>query len=549
MQLRLPRAKDDKPRKKRPPIVSTADSAPCGICHKQISQYTCPKCNLPYCSLACFRSPEHQACTENFDRTTLAEDLRSDKDDESSETDKRQMLEMLKKFEDQQRELEEIRAQERGPAGEEEEDDDGPEAEAQRREREELEKRLADVDLDSLPPEQILSLLSPAQQQAFTEALQVPTRVSKLVEEEFEGEEPWWTIEQERKAFDEFRNAKKEAMQAEGKAGGEDVGADVGTMEEEAEIEWEDVRPPLLDPKLLPPLKVGPDGKAIANPHLLHNIVAVLFAYSFTLRTFSLTSLDSIPARSPERITIVQVLAQLLPFLVQRSTASFHGLEDAIEYVAAREEPQGMSPPLIALLLHDVASLLRPVPIAAITSPDAPALASHALVNMIAALSDVQALFASANATAATTEARSTTAGPTVSKPLIARPSTTSPLTKSERQQCSLASAKLLFYTSFAVSTGNEVVQACGALATLAEREAARRAQEEQEREAAVERRRAELGRRGETAVQVEGAGGQGPAQDESQEVIASREPQQGVRRLDERTEPAPVGPKIVELE
>lgn len=210
---------------------------------------------------------------------------------------------------------------------------------------------------------------------------------------------------------------------------------------------------------------------------------------------------------------------------------------------------QGMSPPLIALLLHDVASLLRPVPIAAITSPDAPALASHALVNMIAALSDVQALFASANATAATTEARSTTAGPTVSKPLIARPSTTSPLTKSERQQCSLASAKLLFYTSFAVSTGNEVVQACGALATLAEREAARRAQEEQEREAAVERRRAELGRRGETAVQVEGAGGQGPAQDESQEVIASREPQQGVRRLDERTEPAPVGPKIVELE
>lgn len=65
-------------------------------------------------------------------------------------------------------------------------------------------------------------------------------------------------------------------MQAEGKAGGEDVGADVGTMEEEAEIEWEDVRPPLLDPKLLPPLKVGPDGKAIANPHLLHNIVAVL---------------------------------------------------------------------------------------------------------------------------------------------------------------------------------------------------------------------------------------------------------------------------------
>lgn len=59
------------------------------------------------------------------------------------------MLEILRKFEDQQRELEEIRAQEGGRAGREggDADADGPEAEAQRREREELEKRLADVDL------------------------------------------------------------------------------------------------------------------------------------------------------------------------------------------------------------------------------------------------------------------------------------------------------------------------------------------------------------------------------------------------------------------
>lgn len=31
MQLRLPRAKDAEPRRKRPPIVSTADSPPCGM--------------------------------------------------------------------------------------------------------------------------------------------------------------------------------------------------------------------------------------------------------------------------------------------------------------------------------------------------------------------------------------------------------------------------------------------------------------------------------------------------------------------------------------
>ncbi|GAA5993665.1 hypothetical protein JCM10908_000669 [Rhodotorula pacifica] len=556
MQLRLPRAKDAAPRKKRPPIVSTADSPVCGICHKQISQYTCPKCNLPYCSLACFRSPEHQACTETFDRTTLADDLNGDKD--GSEIDKRQMLEMLKKFEDQQRELEELRAQQGGETGadeDEDEEDDSPDAEARRRERQELEKRLAEVDLDALPPEQILSLLSPAQQQAFTEALQDPTRISKLVEDEFEGEEPWWTIEQERKAFEDFRDVNKEAMRPDGAEGDEST-SEGAAMAEEPEIEWEVVRPPLLDPKQLPPLKVGPDGKSIANPHLLHNIVAVLFAYSFTLRTFSLTSLSSIPSRSPERITIVQVLAQLLPFLVQRSGASFIGLEDAIEYVAAREEPQGMSPPLIALLLQDVASLLRPAPIAAIASADEPALASHALVNMIAALSDVHALFASANAPSPEESAAtgSTSSGPTVSKPLIARPSTTSPLTKQERQQCSLASAKLLFYTSFAVSTGNEVVQACGALAALAERGAARRAKEEQEREEAVARRRAELKSRGQQqgeggAGDVKASGEQDQQPQRAAQEGAKEPPRDGGGKQDGMQAQPLAGPKIVELE
>lgn len=219
-----------------------------------------------------------------------------------------------------------------------------------------------------------------------------------------------------------------------------------------------------------------------------------------------------------------------------------------------------MSPPLIALLLHDVASLLRPVPITTIASPDAPALASHALVNTIAALSDVHALFASANATpaAAAESAGASPGGPTVSKPLIARPSTTSPLSKQERQQCSLASAKLLFYVSFAASTGNEVVQACGALAALAEREAARRAKEEQERAEAVERRRAELADRRSTGPDA-GATASG-----SLTASTTRDP-----RVDGQTatnqEPlgrthsssadkeergvTPVGPKIIELE
>lgn len=125
---------------------------------------------------------------------------------------------------------------------------------------------------DSLPPEQILSLLTPAQQEAFTEALRDPARVNKLVEDEFEGDEPWWVIEQERKAFEEFRDANKAAAQRD-EPDQEEAHA---AAPEEPDVEWEDVRPALLDAGRLPALKAGPDGKAIANPHLLHNIVAVL---------------------------------------------------------------------------------------------------------------------------------------------------------------------------------------------------------------------------------------------------------------------------------
>jgi hypothetical protein len=110
--------------------------------------------------------------------------------------------------------------------------------------------------------------------------------------------------------------------------------------------------------------------------------------------------------------------------------------------------------------------------------------------------------------------------GPTISKPLIARPSTTAPLSKREKQQCSLASAKLVFYASFLFSTGNEVVQAAGAVAEVAEREARRGEAEEEEREKAVERRKEDLARK-------------------KEDVRAQAPTKEDVR---------PSGPKIVEL-
>lgn len=39
----------------------------CGVCERALPQYTCPKCGVPYCSLACYRAEAHGArCAEKF---------------------------------------------------------------------------------------------------------------------------------------------------------------------------------------------------------------------------------------------------------------------------------------------------------------------------------------------------------------------------------------------------------------------------------------------------------------------------------------------------
>lgn len=98
-------------------------------CNRQISRYHCPTCNLPYCSLGCYKSPQHEDCSEKFDRQSLLDEIRSAEGKSSEE--KKAMLEMLKRFEEENAELEQG-----------EEDD-----EARDLERQELEKRLEGVDL------------------------------------------------------------------------------------------------------------------------------------------------------------------------------------------------------------------------------------------------------------------------------------------------------------------------------------------------------------------------------------------------------------------
>ena len=283
-------------------------------CEKQISRYTCPSCNLPYCSLACFRDPQHQACLDHFQRATLAQDLDGDPHHaQPSQGDKNRMLDMLKKFEDQQRELEELERQD-ALDDDDDEADQSPEAVARRKERQELEKRLEGIDLgasalslsrcwpsgaaltllphpaDAVPPEHLLSLLSPSQQAAFSATLVDPARLTKLVEDQFEGDEPWWVEEDELRVLRDMRETSRRAAR---EAGGTVEGDGAGAGEDEDEDEDDEdpqLRPPVLHPEQLPPLKVGPDGRPLVSPKLLHNIAAVLCVARFLSRARASTA-------------------------------------------------------------------------------------------------------------------------------------------------------------------------------------------------------------------------------------------------------------------
>lgn len=232
------------------------------------------------------------------------------------------MLDMLKKFEEDN-----LRLEEEGDEFVESDDE----------ERQALEQRLTGMNLgqsmrhhrrntiahsvkaDSLSPEELLELLSPAQRAAFDKTIQDQGRLSNLVTEEFRVDLPWWDVSQE--------------------AG-----------EEAAPIQ----QPKLVHSQLLPPLKAGPDGKAATNPKLVHNVVAVLsvlstcssilahsvfrFAYAYTLRTLSLTSLSSLVSTSQEVEAATSMLAQLLPFLIEKSQVVLDNIGESVEFVVSREE-------------------------------------------------------------------------------------------------------------------------------------------------------------------------------------------------------------------
>ena len=141
-------------------LVRTPDGK-CKFCRSEKSKYTCPKCGSGYCGLKCYKSTEHQDCSENFYKENVMAELKTMK---SSDDVRKQTMELLKR-------QEELKA--------EAEDDGGLGSES-------LENRMRDLDLETVDAEEIWNKLTPKERRIFE---------SSIKDGEVEIAElciPWW---------------------------------------------------------------------------------------------------------------------------------------------------------------------------------------------------------------------------------------------------------------------------------------------------------------------------------------------------------------------
>lgn len=143
----------------------------CELCLKKVSKYTCPRCNVKYCSLECYRGRNHVKCSEMFYKSCVMESLHGQTVENAEQ---RKMVEILKRFEN---EKEKESFDEFGSAS---------------FVGENLEERLKGLDLDH-DYEKIWEKLTAEEQKEFERALNdgyIGTLVDTWI--------PWWTAADER---------------------------------------------------------------------------------------------------------------------------------------------------------------------------------------------------------------------------------------------------------------------------------------------------------------------------------------------------------------
>ncbi|OCF79062.1 hypothetical protein I204_01006 [Kwoniella mangroviensis CBS 8886] len=300
LQIRLPFSVP------KPNKSTNTDIKICGICRKKESKYVCPRCNILYCSLDCFRDESHSQCSEPFYKSTVLSSIAADP--KAGLEEKKSMVEMLKRFEESQAE---------GGEGSEEFLKELEELEREEEEYDELLEKLDGVDLDSIDSNQLFHLLPQQHRDAFLAALKNPDseEAKELLEEATKDEDedrdvpgvyPWW----------------EEQQLQENKEADDDDEAEEKTRIRTAPV------PGLIPDEIINAIS-PPDG---VGQKLIYNAVAICIAYLHTLLSFRLPSLSSNYLQqaniTPQEVK--EYIGKLVPFLIDpKSTVRYENPSSA----------------------------------------------------------------------------------------------------------------------------------------------------------------------------------------------------------------------------
>lgn len=323
----------------------------CGICRKHVSRYTCPTCNVPYCSLACFRSETHAQCSETFYRKEIT--TRG-----AFATEEREkVLGILKRLEDEslQDHNEFLHVSD--------DEDDGGDGDVG------LEKRLAGLDIDSASADELLERLSKEERNTFFKLLRDPASepAQKLLAStdlDKELQPPWWDAPQ---------------------VPSDDLNATATRYGH---------RPPLME------VPIGLRRWNPESPSLLYNVCSVFIAYAYVTRHLSMSPLSSSGNSWQDKSEARRLIARAVPFITDRQSKLLHvSLTDAVTDVWARLDPGSIEPRTMAVLLGDVSRLVRPrkvvvaeEPVGRVAQAHVPS-SEHPRADALGVFSDLHALF------------------------------------------------------------------------------------------------------------------------------------------------------------
>lgn len=154
----------------------------CGICSKNQSKYCCPRCEVFYCSLDCYKSEKHSECSETFYQECVTNELMSHNADDES---RNKMIDILKRMQgDDGIDIDDLIEYDDSV-----DSDDGNEND--------LEERLKGLNLDNA--DELWNALTEDEQNEF-EALLNQGDVGSILQQW----EPWWLYHKERKMVQEM---------------------------------------------------------------------------------------------------------------------------------------------------------------------------------------------------------------------------------------------------------------------------------------------------------------------------------------------------------